>query len=120
MGKTISSKENPIYKEAARLARRKYRDRKNKYLAEGVNVVSELIRDGAAISALLIREGTGFAVIPEAPAYTVSEKLFDTLCQTENSRGVLAVVQKPVYELTGLSGRLRGSGVVVIIKNLIE
>ncbi len=130
MGKTITSKENPIYKAAVRLSRRKYRDRENRYLAEGVNVVAELIRDGAAVTALLIRDGTVFSPvlgeeterfggpegreIPEEIVHTVSERLFDELCQTENSRGVLAIVEKPSHDFAGLSERLRGTGVVVL------
>ena len=57
MGKYIESRDNRIIKECVRLTRKKYRDKEERYLIEGENLVGEAISEGIDISALLMRDG---------------------------------------------------------------
>lgn len=55
--KAITSKENPTYKEALKLLRRKYRDETGCYLLEGIKPVKDAIEAGTVPEKLFIREG---------------------------------------------------------------
>ena len=47
--KTITSKDNPVYKSACRLTRKKYRDDAGMYLIEGVKSLEDALQLGIVI-----------------------------------------------------------------------
>lgn len=104
--KLITSGENQIYKAAAQLKQKKYRDEQKKYLIEGPNLIREALLNGGKIE-MIIRS----AEFPEEdfvsenldPAMTdaevavMSSGLFRKLSDTETPQGILAVVKKRIY-----------------------
>ncbi|MBR6444802.1 MAG: RNA methyltransferase [Firmicutes bacterium] len=98
--RTVSSKDNQIFKLCEKLAQKKYRDRLSCYLIEGENLVSEAVDSGQDIQQIVISDDAGIdpELMKKVEAYggTVFMKgsLFEKAAQTENSQGILAVVSK--------------------------
>ncbi len=107
----ISSKDNRIYKDLLRLEKRKFRDRENRFIAEGPNLVREAIATGMGIDAIILRDGVSFGDDHPATRY-MDARIFDSVSSTENSQGVLAVLRKP--ECTEDILNKRGGCVVVM------
>ena len=105
--KTIKSKDNPAYRDALRLLRKKYRDQTGMFLIEGPRPVMDAVSAGNRIETVFIRESAadspgirGFVELcaDEAKSIRLSllaDGLFDRLSDTENSQGVVAVAVKP-------------------------
>ncbi len=104
--KLITSGENQIYKTAAQLKQKKYRDEQGKYLIEGPNLIREALQNGGDIE-MIIRSSEfpeeDFVSENLDPALTAAEVavmspgLFRKLSETETPQGILAVVKKRVY-----------------------
>ncbi len=99
----ISSRDNRIFKAAAALAEKKYRDRDAAFLAEGPNIVREALSAGSALRAVFVsseRAGGEAAAIAGdaeragAPVYELTRDLFSRLSDTETTQGITAVVRK--------------------------
>lgn len=108
--KRITSGDNRIYKEAAQLKLKKYRDERRKYLIEGPNLIREALQNGGDIEIILcsgdfdaeglftgdsggasfdpVKAGIPIAVMPAG--------LFRKLSDAETPQGILAVVKKRV------------------------
>ena len=54
--KTIKSKDNPAYRDALRLLRKKYRDQTGMFLLEGPRPVTDAVVAGNRIETVFIRE----------------------------------------------------------------
>ena len=119
--KVITSKENPTYREALKLLRRKHREDTGSYLLEGVKPVKDALEAGNVPEKLFIREdyaaedGRDTETVPgsdtrsevggiaelisriedgENRAICLSRELFDRLSDTENSQGVIALIKR--------------------------
>lgn len=94
MPKRLTNAQQKFY---ARLRReKKVRDAHRLFLVEGVRAVQELISASpASLVALIQREGAPFLDIAPERAYLATEKQFATLCDTEQSQGVVAVFEQP-------------------------
>ncbi|NLD10520.1 MAG: RNA methyltransferase, partial [Clostridiales bacterium] len=86
-----------------RLTRKKYRDKEERYLIEGENLIGEALSEEIDISALLIRDGTTFNGSDRVDTYIIEPGLFDSIAQTETSQGVLAVVAKKKFTVATLA-----------------
>lgn len=104
--KLITSGDNQIYRAAALLKQKKYRDEQNQYLIEGPNLIREAQQNGGMIERILRSEDfTEDLMIREAIAPTLADletvvlspALFRKLSDTETPQGILAVVKKPEY-----------------------
>ncbi|NLD10673.1 MAG: RNA methyltransferase, partial [Clostridiales bacterium] len=102
MGKYIESRDNRIIKECVRLTRKKYRDKEDRDLIEGENLIGEALSEGIDISALLMRDGTTFEVPDRVDTYIIEPGLFDSIAQTETSQGILAIVARNSYTVEEL------------------
>ena len=95
--RTISSKENKIFRLCEQLTHKKYRDRLGLYLIEGENLLEEAVKNGAGIQTVLVRTDYGGGLFGmEDKVFCLTEKLFEQLSQTENSQGIMAIVEKTV------------------------
>lgn len=93
--KRISSKNNPIYKDAVKLLRKKYRDAEGKYLLEGIKPVRDALETGIVIETIFIKESEEEQRVFDADNVIVlSDDLFDGLSDTETTQGVIAVASK--------------------------
>ncbi|MGI6722419.1 MAG: TrmH family RNA methyltransferase [Anaerovoracaceae bacterium] len=97
--RTISSRENEIYKRCRQLERRKYRDRYGQFMVEGRKIVAEAVKR-ERVQMLIFREGTQNDEGMPSPApgtvkaVAMDPELFSAISQTETSQGVIAVVDK--------------------------
>ncbi len=105
--KKITSSDNEIYKSFARLYKRKYRDREGLYIIEGINLIEEAVKNGAALKSIFIREDFEMSALErvagsidgdqksDVPVYMLSKALFDRTADTETPQGIAAVSKKP-------------------------
>jgi RNA methyltransferase, TrmH family len=94
------------------LQRRKARERSNKFVAEGVRTVEELLRSTIVIDGVLASESAGHtergaALLDRArdaglPVLVVTEREFASAAGTEAPQGVLAVAVIPEFSLDSL------------------
>ncbi len=113
--KEIRSKDNPVFKAAVKLTKKKYRDAEGCYLLEGVKPLRDAIAMGIMPESVFIMEGIDIDLtLPENNMIIVDEKLFGKLSSTEKSQGVVAVVKKKVYRESEFAEAVAGGNVVVL------
>ncbi len=97
---TVTSKENPVYKDCRKLLHKKHRQKEGRFLVEGDNLCAEAVRAGLAED-LIFCAGTRLARHAEdwnfRATYLFSRELFSQLTDTETSMGVLAVARQRKY-----------------------
>lgn len=104
--KRITSGENQIYKAAAQLKQKKYRDEQRRYLIEGSNLIREAFQNGGEI-VMMIRSEEFYAedfmnerldpAETDAAMAVMSSALFRKLSDTETPQGIMAIVKKRLY-----------------------
>lgn len=108
---SISSTDNNIIKEAAKLATKKHRDLQACYIVEGPNVIREAMAQKIKLQHLFFVESTALPSSRLAEldglkrqvdqirvkAYEVSAEAFSKIVQTDTSQGVLAIAEKKVF-----------------------
>jgi TrmH family RNA methyltransferase len=96
----ISAKDVKYYSS---LKQKKYREKENKFLIEGFHLVEECLSSPYEIECVLITDNVEkekndrlFEAIDKKklPLYTIKEKSFDNLSETEASQGIIAVVEQ--------------------------
>ena len=102
--KEITSKDNPTYKEARRLLRKKYRDQTGMFLMEGPRPVRDAVKEGTRLAYVFIRasgagedettELAGLCAENNIDCVLLSDELFDGISDTENSQGVIGAAHK--------------------------
>ena len=94
--KVITSRENNLYKQTAKLLRKKSRDETGQYLLEGTKPLRDALEMGLMIEKIFARQGKEPEHwIPEDKCVFLEPKLFDHLSDTVHSQGIIAVVRKP-------------------------
>ncbi len=118
--KTITSKDNPLYKAAHRLTRKKYRDETGEYLIEGIKPVEDAVSQGINIRRIFVREDrTDSVSFPDSLVSSVDRELFQKLSSTENSQGIIAVADKNIYPVARLTEQMEdSSGNVLVLDRL--
>lgn len=98
----IESSKNKVIKEIKALSEKKYRDEKGLFIADGLRFVSEIPKS-MKIEKMIFSESfiekndiSMYEKIYEC--YTVSNKLFETLSDTKNPQGIMAVCPKIIYK----------------------
>ena len=100
--KTITSKDNNIYKSALKLTKKKYRDEAGLYLLEGVKPLEDALSMGIEVKTIFLCEGNQRPeVFPERLCMMLDKKLFATLSDTGTSQGVIAVAEQKEYSFEG-------------------
>ena len=99
----ISSLTNAKIVEVAKLYDKKYRRLTNRYVIEGARLVSDAVKHGANVASVYVIESNA-GDFDFSNQTVVSDKVFAKMCDTVNSQGVLAVVEKCESELTKLKG----------------
>ena len=89
----IKSKDNEKFKTIKSLLASKKRYKEKKYLAEGLRTVELALEHGADIDMVILREGSKFDLdLKDLRVLTLSKDLYDQVSDTENSQGIMAVV----------------------------
>lgn len=118
--KAIKSKDNPTYKSAVKLTKKKYRDRAGLYLLEGVKPLRDAFSMGINIRNVFLCEGTEIPKgIPDSLFTELSDKLFQNLSDTETSQGIIAVAEQNLYGAEDFKKRISmGNGNIVVMDRL--
>lgn len=94
----IASTKNNLMKKIRSLHQKKYRQREGAFLLEGERIIEQALRAKANVNHILMVEGK------ECPAWLdnedqrlviVSEEVFASIIQTEQSQGIIAQVEIP-------------------------
>lgn len=87
--KVISSKDNKIYRQTKKLLLKSERDKTGLFIAEGRRITEEAVQNGVA-QYVIVSEGFGDFEC-NVPVYSVNDKMFSFLSETQTSQGILAV-----------------------------
>ena len=108
---TLLSVNNPKIKLLSQLKEKKFRDKEALFIAEGEHVVEEAVKRGAAIEFIVCSE-VCFDVASRHGAalersleniYYLSDRDFEKISDTENPKGIIAVVYKPKHGISVLT-----------------
>ncbi len=113
--KVITSRENSIYKQTAKLLRKKSRDETGQYLVEGTKPLRDALEMGLMIEkifACIGKEPEDW--IPREKCILLEEKLFSGLSDTVHSQGIIAVVRKPQMDRESFLARTVGRPLAVL------
>ena len=119
----LSSKENRIVKDAAKLREKKYRDASGCFLLEGPGAVREAASQGGRLRFIFTRAGAdlpelGIELDGQAPAvYETTEDVFAKLAGTESPQGVVAVAEIPKWKEEDL---FAGKGTNVLVLDRVQ
>lgn len=93
---------NQQVKHIRSLHRKKFRNKENQFIVEGVKIVDEVVRSQLSVELLVLTPTNENLqnVYPNLPAAITDEKTFAKLSNQTNAAGVLAVVNKPDYSFS--------------------
>lgn len=107
----IQSKDNKTIKRMVALSNRKYRQKYDEYVLEGIRSIRDVAKMGA-IKVIVIRESKmkehtiqellSVSDIQSVPTYIVQDPLFDKLENSVHGQGVMAIANKPKYFIDDL------------------
>ncbi len=102
----ISSKQNSLVKKISSLYKKKYRDKENLFVVEGLRSVSLVCENKIEdIEYVLITEEyvEKFTyTLDHNKLYVCSDEVFKSIADATNAQGILAVCRKPVKDLNHL------------------
>ncbi len=108
----IQSSKNNIFKYAKSLQIKKYRDKSNQYLIEGLKIVNEALSSNVNLRMILfsaeqsenndIKDILAKVEPLDIQIYRVDNKIFKDIAETESSQGIISIVDKPVYKLNNV------------------
>lgn len=102
--KRITSTNNPQFKRAVALHQRKYRKKYGQFILEGLRSVEELVNRGITAYTLWVSEdflnkitprGKAILTLSNGKVMLLPNSLFAELSDTQNSQGIIAVVDQP-------------------------
>lgn len=119
--KTIKSKDNPTYKSALKLIKKKYRDETGLYLLEGVKPLEDALAMGIRLKTVFLCEGTQRAeVFSEDLCMMLDDKLFAKLSDTGTSQGVISVAEQRRFSPEAFAKEAGGKGTNVVILDRLQ
>lgn len=96
----IESKDNNFFKYVKKLKERKFRDKEGLFILEGLRLVKEAIKANMEIKNIFISKSFEDKLVTEfnntflENTIILNDNLFSQLASTENTQGVIAVVNK--------------------------
>jgi RNA methyltransferase, TrmH family len=109
----ISSRENPVIKEARKLKDRKHRDEKKQFLVEGLRFVSEALASEFEVTSLFLSEdmagkwgtlGIEGKIKESTRAFKLPDRIFKEISFTEHPQGIAAIVNWKNIEIESTEG----------------
>lgn len=120
----IGSQDNNRIKLVRKLAARKGRTAENKFVAEGVNLVTEAVRRHMGIDFIMVpdswKEGSSSELIQEYASSDeimvcqVPDMIFDKLTDAGNGIGMLSVIRMPEHAISCINDIPEGSNILVL------
>lgn len=113
--KTITSKDNPTYKKALKLTKKKYRDETGLYLLEGIKPLEDALNTGTSVRTIFLRDGEqAKKSFPEEVTVILERELFDKLSETRTSQGVIAVAEKKIFSYEAFAEAVSGGNILIM------
>lgn len=95
----ITSKQNALIKEIRSLSDKKFRDKLNLYVVEGVKPINEAIELSLPVRAVIFTEkAAGSLNLNGVRAELVSDEVFKSVSEEVTPQGALAIIEKPIDE----------------------
>ncbi|NMA14493.1 MAG: 23S rRNA (guanosine(2251)-2'-O)-methyltransferase RlmB [Clostridia bacterium] len=126
MHNLIISKQNKYYKIAKSLSLRKYREKYELFLIEGVRTVEEALTSNFKIRFVLynerlLQDERGRRLLDwvnsaGVSAWQVDNKLFDDVAETENSQGIIAVADTRMLHMEDL--RIQENSIILVVNGV--
>lgn len=127
MIKKISSKENLIIKRIKQLEYKKYREKYQQFLLEGVNLIEEGLKNNAEFHFVVYKdtflndsyneELISCLLEKNILVYNVPDVLFEYIADTESPQGIISVVAKPQFDFQSI---LETSGTNLLVLDRIQ
>ncbi len=115
----IESSKNRLIKEIKSLSEKKYRDRENLFIADGLRFVSELPHDMKPEKMFFSESFAEKYDISKyrrlTDCYVISDRLFETLSETKTPQGIIAVCKKAKYNINDV---VKKNGFYIIAEKL--
>ncbi|MCT4594100.1 MAG: RNA methyltransferase [Anaeromicrobium sp.] len=121
----ITSSDNKIVKNTRQLNKRKSREKNKEYIIEGVRSVRDAIKYEEEIKYILysnkinnVQQGEGLledVLSLGLKVYEVDEKIFNSLSDTENSQGIMAVIGMKKFDINEI---IRPNGLYVVLDRI--
>ena len=97
----ITSKDNDLIKHLKKLKDKKFRDKNNEYLIEGVKLIQEAIQEKMHIKKIVICDECE-PIMPKELLYeiarfecvSVSEQIFKNITDVSTPQGIIAIIEK--------------------------
>lgn len=121
----LSSKDNPIIKNTAKLINNsKYRKKSGLFVSEGLRVCYDAMLSKARIETTFVTEqaiekyGEKISKIIDysANCYTVSDKVFSAISETKSPQGILCVIK--TLDKSGQFDTIKGNGKFLALDNV--
>lgn len=116
--KIIKSKDNPSYKLAVKLTKRKFRESTGLYLLEGIKPLEDAIDEGISIEQIYVAEGSDMDKLPEDKVCILDRKLFGVISDTMTSQGVVAVLRQQPSDEHKLGNVISNDGPIIILDRI--
>ncbi len=92
----ITSKQNALIKEIRSLSDKKFRDKLNLFVVEGIKPVNEAIALGLPVRTVIYTEkASGLLDLGSIHSECVTDEVFKSISEESTPQGALAVVNKP-------------------------
>lgn len=126
MVKEITSKDNKTIKYCKNLQQKKLRDKTGQFLIEGVKPLEEAINLGFSMDYIFVREdmwehlnekgnSVFMKLLEKERTYKVSRHIFQSISQTENSQGLLAIIKKIDYSKEQIISKISPKANILIL-----
>lgn len=98
------SLNNPKIKLIAKLKEKKFRDKEGLFIAEGLHLIEEAVKRGAAVDFIVYAEDFKGAGSFEGyvNVFRLSKADFKKVADTETPQGIIAVVRRPQHAISSL------------------
>ena len=116
--KIIKSKDNPSYKLAMKLTKRKFRDSTGLYLLEGIKPLEDAINEGISIEQIYVAEGSDTHGLPDDKVCILDKKLFEAISDTATSQGIVAVVRQQSSDEHKLDELISSDDPIIILDRI--
>ncbi len=92
----ITSKQNTLIKEVRSLLTKKFRDKLNKFVVEGVKMVNEAFATGQKVLTVIATEKCVDRIIAkDIEIQIVTDEVYASISDEKTPQGALAVIEKP-------------------------
>lgn len=118
----ITSSQNNLVKRLKALKNKKNREKEQVFIAEGIRFINEIPID---FEVELFAASQSFAdknntenLENIARLFVFDDKIFDTICDTENTQGILAVCKQKKYSLNDISNLCTEKDFVAVCEDI--